>query len=66
MPAILFVCDTEKLRKWVEIEVTRALDHSWKDVSLATTTKAELSGGDKVMWQKPGKPDERLTLEDLS
>jgi hypothetical protein len=28
--------------------------------------KAELSGGDKVMWQKPGKPDERLTLEDLS
>ena len=65
MPVILFVCENEELRKKVEEQVLQALDRSWKDVAFATTTKAEQSGA-KATWQKPGKPEERFTLEDLS
>jgi hypothetical protein len=66
LPARLLVCENEELRKKVEIEVARALDRTWKDVAFAMTTKAELSGEDKAVWQKPGKPDDKFTLEDLS
>lgn len=66
MPVILFVCEDERLRQKVEEEILQALDRSWKDVGLATTTKAELSGGDIAVWQKPGESDKRFALEDLS
>jgi hypothetical protein len=66
LPIILLVCENEELRKKVEEQILQALDRTWKDVAFAMTTRAELNSGDKAMWQKPGKPDERFTLEDLS
>lgn len=66
LPVILLVCENEELRKKVEDQVAQALDRTWKDVAFTLCTKTELSGEDKAMWQKPGKPDKRFALEDLS
>lgn len=66
LPAILLVCDTEELRKKVDVEVTRALERTWKDVTFAMTTKAELSSDDKAIWQRADKPGAKVVLELLS
>jgi protein involved in plasmid replication-relaxation len=66
LPAILFVCDTEELRKKVETEVVKALDRSWEEVRFALATRAELNSADKEIWQQSDKTGQKFSLEDLS
>jgi len=64
LPAILLVCDTDELRKRVELEIVRSLDRTWKDITFATATKIELRRvEDKSVWQSLGR---KLSLESLS